>query len=140
MNELVRQETNVSQIERLSEELQVDPQLKAYICFIVELCDPEEPLHAYTAKDQTMLKFAALNIIEETIGMEGKGFACEMTYSYMMGIVAFPSMSSQSKYERQSLELGQAISSNIKKYLKRKCNICFNESAFGWSTWRPVTV
>lgn len=134
MNEIIRGETPASQIATLWEVLRIDSHLKAYNCFVLELCDDPNRQENLTTKEQSMLKYAALNIVEETIGIDAKGFACEINEHFMMGIVAWPCMSSQTLNEKRSMDLGLAIAFNIRSFLDRKCNIAFSDSAFGWHT------
>ncbi|MEC0228706.1 response regulator [Paenibacillus alba] len=133
-NELLRGEINAGQIEQLSEELKVERKLEAYNCFLLEFCDYAQFKTAYPAKDQSVLKYAALNIIEETIGNYAKGFSCEISENYILGIVTWTSVSSQSQMEWNAQELGQTIIGNMKSFLKQNCNISFSKTDIGWYT------
>ncbi|MEC0228710.1 response regulator transcription factor [Paenibacillus alba] len=135
LGELLRGEASAGQIQNLSEELRVERELKAYYFIVLELCDYASFKQDYSAKDQSVLKYALLNIIEETIGRFAKGFACEISEERMLGVVSWLKMSSYVQNEEQAVELGQTLQLYIGKYLKRNVNIAYSEIAYGWNSF-----
>ncbi|WJH33536.1 hypothetical protein N6H14_26430 [Paenibacillus sp. CC-CFT747] len=132
--EFLRGEVEPGQMERMSDDLRLDGKLGPYSCLVMEIGKYEEFERIYKAREQSVLKYAMLNVLEETLRQVGNGFACETSEFTMMGVISWPTYHSQSEQEARAQALGNTIIYNMKTYLKRNVNLAFSPVYNGWPT------
>ncbi|MDF2724765.1 MAG: DNA-binding response regulator [Paenibacillus sp.] len=103
-----------------------------YCAFVVELGEYASFQRQYDLADQRMLTYGLCNIIEETVGTTGAGFASELDDHTFIGFVSWPDSRSAVEWERRCRELGQAICANGRSYIKRPLSVGFSGIAHGW--------
>ncbi|MFK7697695.1 response regulator [Paenibacillus sp. HJGM_3] len=104
----------------------------SYCCFVAEMNDYNPFTAEYDSADQSVLKYGLCNILEETVGEFGMGFASELEESRFIGYVSLPDVRSASEWERQCQELGRRMIANVRHYLKRHVSVGFSEPAQGF--------
>lgn len=131
--ELLRGECSVNQVQRRSDELKLSFNPEAYCCFVMEDSEYKGFVTQYNEADQSVLKYALLNISEETITQhQSLGFVSELTENCYLGIVSRSNMHSVSQHHQFALELGLALVTNAKSFLKRNINISISKVYSGW--------
>ncbi|MDF2924136.1 MAG: DNA-binding response regulator [Paenibacillaceae bacterium] len=125
------------QLFLMREDLKLGFNLEHYFAFVMEDGDYSSFSALYSEKDQGVLKYAMLNIAEETVRQqELEGMACEIGTNRYLGLVALPASPGSSRHHQLTLTLAQALLSNMNKYLKRRVNISFSRPGSGWDTLR----
>ncbi|RAU91924.1 response regulator [Paenibacillus sp. YN15] len=127
------------QIQDMGEELRLTFRPEQYFAFAMEDSDYRSFAALYNEKDRSILQYALLNITEETLSQQGlEGLVLELEDNRILGLASVSGSPGEARSHRQAMELGQALMGNIGLFLKRRMNVSFSRTAFGWEALRSV--
>lgn len=137
--ELLRGAATARQISLMREDLRLEANLKHYFAFMLEDSDYSAFAALYNESDRSVLKYALLNIVEETIGEQTlDGIACETGENRYLGLVCLDSGLSESRHHNAAMALGHALIANVGTYLRRRINVGFSRIYSGWDSLRQA--
>ncbi|WP_284645130.1 response regulator [Paenibacillus silviterrae] len=137
MGELLRGDLSPQQLAGLAESMNVDAKVaERYCCLVMEWVDYSMFMRNFLVHDQRTIRYAMLNVAEETIREQCIGFACEYSNERLLAVVSWPNMNSAAELLARSLELGQRLIANMRSYLKQDIHVAVSERYGGWETLR----
>lgn len=131
-HELIRGELNMRHAKEIATNLDMQMFHGHYCCVVIEMNRYVHFMNQYPLSDQSILKYGMLNIIEETIGLHGGGFAFGAEEHRFVGFVQWPISHSQAAHEKRYEEVGQAIIQNLRGYLSQPVSVGFSAPRKGW--------
>ncbi|MDD9271204.1 response regulator [Paenibacillus sp. GCM10023248] len=131
LKEIIGGELHPSRMEVLAKDLQFHFIPSFYNGFVIELDSIEHVSHLSQA-DKSLIRFAMMNIAEETIQSHTQGFCSEIAEDRLFGILTWPHMYSDSENNQRCLTLGNELIANMRNYLKFSVSIGFSGIAKGW--------
>lgn len=135
IGEWIRGDWTSKQTAGLAESMNVEADLiDGYCCALLEWVDASVFLRAYSAQDQGTIRYGMLNVAEETIREQARGFACEWSDERILLVIAWPNMNSAADMLAKSLKLGQALIHNIRSFLKQNVHVSISERHRGWES------
>jgi two-component system, response regulator YesN len=105
-----------------------------YCCFIVEMNHYESFRNEYSAVDQSILKYAFTNVIEETLVGYGAGAASELHEHRFIGFFAWDKNRSEMDVELTCQTLGRQIVKHLHQYLNQEVSVGFSGPHKGWES------
>ncbi|WP_409345539.1 response regulator [Paenibacillus sp. MBLB4367] len=133
--ELLRGDLPAPLLPGLAESMNVDARAAdSYCCVVMEWTDISLFSQSYSAHDQGTIRYAMLNVAEETIREQGNGFACESSDEQLLAVVSWPNMNSAADLLAKSMELGHKLIGNMRKYLKQDIHVAISERYSGWES------
>ncbi|MDQ6418434.1 response regulator [Paenibacillus sp. LHD-117] len=124
-NELVRGEISSYRVSDFGNWMQVHYFQSWYCCFIVEINHYESFRNEYSAVDQSILKYAMTNVIEETLVGFGAGVASELHDDRFIGFFAWDHNRSEMDTQLACLTLGRQIVNHLMQYLNQEASVAF---------------
>lgn len=134
VDELLHGEVSPSGMEARCKELMIRFKPQKYSCFAVRIENLGDFHRQYETRDQKVLKYGMLNIIEELLGVSERGFCCELEPELIAGFVSRAELNSELDLLQANQSLGQSIKSHIHDYLKLMVTVSFSRSHYGWET------
>ncbi|MBB6731255.1 response regulator transcription factor [Cohnella zeiphila] len=107
-----------------------------YCCFIAEMNQYESFRNAYSSADQSVLKFAVTNVLEETLADYGGGAVSELRDHRFVGFLALDGNRSEMEIERICQTLGRQMVDNLERYLNQEVSVGFAGPRKGWDAIR----
>lgn len=133
--ELLRGDLTTPLPAGIAESMNVDAgAIDGYCCVVMEWTDFSLFARSYSTQDQGTIRYAMLNVAEETIRGQGNGFACESSDERLLAVVSWPSMNSSADLLARSTELGHKLIGNMRKYLKQDIHVAISERYSGWES------
>ncbi|MFD2611689.1 response regulator transcription factor [Paenibacillus gansuensis] len=114
--------------------LQIDFEPRNYCGFHLKIDRFRDFLSKYSSTDRQHLKYALLNIAEETLHKYGKGFMCELEENRLAGFISWEGVKSESRVEEQCYEFGTELTRNAYGYLRLRVSVGFSKPRQGWRT------
>ncbi|MFK7695570.1 AraC family transcriptional regulator [Paenibacillus sp. HJGM_3] len=107
-----------------------------YCCFIVEMNHYGSFRSEYSAADQSILKYAMTNVIEETVMNFGTGAASDLYDNRFIGFISWEKSRSDMDTEQACQTLGRQLVSHLSRYLNQPVSVAFGGPHRGWESIR----
>ncbi|WP_339314384.1 response regulator [Paenibacillus sp. FSL M7-0896] len=133
-NELIRGEIPSHRASDFANRMQFHFFQANYCCFIVEMNRYESFRNAYSASDQSILRYAITNIIEETVMNGGSGVAADLSANRFIGFLSWENHRSDLETEYDCQALGGQIVSHLHQYLNVRVSVAFGGPHRGWES------
>lgn len=133
-NELIRGEIPSHRASDFANRMQFHFFQSYYCCFIVEMNHYESFRHEYSASDQSILKYAIANVIEETVMSFGTGVATDLYDNHFIGFLSWENNRSDMDTEHACQTLGNQIVAHLTQYLNQSVSIAFGSPHRGWES------
>lgn len=134
VNELIRGEIPSRRASDSGSGMQFYFLESSYCCFIVEMNHYESFRSEYSAADQSILKYAAVNVIEETLAEFGAGTASELYDNRYIGMLAWDKTHSGLDVEFTCQALGRRIVKHMQQFLNQEVSVGFGGLHKGWES------
>lgn len=132
LTELLQGNLSADRFAALAEGVNIAPDLGVCCCLAVEWADATKFRGDYSAQDQGTIRYGSINIMEETIGGAGTGFASEISDHRILGVVSLPRESAGQQLSRLQT-LGNRIIHNIRLYMKQDVHVAVSRPFTAWS-------
>lgn len=133
-NELVRGEVPAHRAADFGKRMQLQFFEAHYCCFIAEMNHYDSFRNEYSAVDQSILKYAVTNIIDETLVSFGAGAASELLDNHFIGFLAWSHTRSEMDTELVCQTMGRQIVQNMKQFLNQEVSVAFGSPHRGWES------
>ncbi|MEK3913781.1 response regulator [Paenibacillus sp. FSL H7-0331] len=133
-NELIRGEIPTHRATDFANRMQFHFFQANYCCFIVEMNLYESFRNEYSAVDQSILKYAITNVIEETVMNVGMGVAVDLSDNRFIGFLSWENTRSDKDTEYACQTLGSQIVHHLNQYLNQMVSVAFGHPHRGWES------
>ncbi|WP_239629914.1 response regulator [Paenibacillus sp. H1-7] len=137
-NELIRGEIPSHRAAEMAERMEIYFFQSYYCCFIVEMNHYDSFRNEYSAVDQSILRYAITNVVEETVMNFGASLASDLYDNRFIGFLSWERSRSDMDMENACQTVGRQIVNHVHQYLNQSVSVAFGGANRGLESIRKA--